>query len=207
MHRHVIRPAAAGLTLAVVLGIPGLQPRAGALPAPLPPAIDETRTRQPGPTAAAAAEPARSDSSGEAQIGARPTPSRWAPPLSPARVVAPFQAPEARWSAGHRGIDLVARPGQEVRAAGTGQVAFAGPVAGRGVLSIDHGGLRTTYEPVSASVVPGQWVDAGDPVGTVGTGTGHCGSGRCLHLGLRRGADYLDPMLLWGRTATRLRPW
>jgi murein DD-endopeptidase MepM/ murein hydrolase activator NlpD len=53
----------------------------------------------------------------------------------------------------------------------------------------------------------GDRVRAGQSIGTVGTGTGHCGSGRCLHLGLRRGREYLDPLLLLGRTSARLRPW
>ena len=94
-----------------------------------------------------------------------------------------------------------------MRAAGDGRVAFVGTLAGRGVITIDHGDLRTTYEPVEAEVALGERVRAGESIGTVGTGTGHCGSGRCLHLGLRRGREYLDPMLLLGRTSARLRPW
>jgi len=82
-----------------------------------------------------------------------------------------------------------------------------GPVAGRGVVSIDHGGLRTTYEPVDPGVHTGDVVRAGDRIGTVSTGTGHCGSGSCLHMGLRRGREYLDPLLLLGRASARLRPW
>lgn len=94
-----------------------------------------------------------------------------------------------------------------MHAAGTGRVVFAGTLAGRGVVSIDHGGLRTTYEPVLASVEVGQRVRVGAPIGVIAGGTGHCGSGWCLHLGVRRGRTYLDPMLLLGRTSARLRPW
>ncbi len=94
-----------------------------------------------------------------------------------------------------------------MRAAGTGRVVYAGTLAGRGVVSIDHGELRTTYEPVQVSVHVGQRVRVGDPIGVIATGSGHCGSGRCLHLGLRRDRTYLDPMLLLGRASARLRPW
>jgi murein DD-endopeptidase MepM/ murein hydrolase activator NlpD len=132
---------------------------------------------------------------------------RWRPPVTPVDVVAHFHPPAQRWLPGHRGVDLRTTVGARVRSAGAGRVAFAGTIAGRGVVTVDHGTLRTTYEPVEALVRPGERVAAGEVIGTVGTGTGHCGSGRCLHLGLRRGREYLDPMLLLGRASARLRPW
>jgi murein DD-endopeptidase MepM/ murein hydrolase activator NlpD len=131
----------------------------------------------------------------------------WRPPVTPVTVVRAFDPPAQRWLAGHRGVDLRTTLGARVRAAGAGRVAFAGVLAGRGVVTIDHGELRTTYEPVDPQVVPGQRVAAGETLGTIATGTGHCGTGRCLHLGLRRGRVYLDPMLLLGRSSARLRPW
>ncbi len=132
---------------------------------------------------------------------------RWRPPVTPVAVVRSFDPPAERWLPGHRGVDLRTAVGARVRAAGAGRVAFAGVLAGRGVVTIDHGELRTTYEPVDPEVVLGDRVAAGERIGTVGTGSGHCGSGRCLHLGLRRGRVYLDPMLLLGRASARLRPW
>ena len=132
---------------------------------------------------------------------------RWRPPVTPVVVVRHFDPPEQRWLPGHRGVDLRTSQGAPVRAAGDGRVAFAGILAGRGVITIDHGDLRTTYEPVDARAAVGERVHAGETIGTVGNGTGHCGSGRCLHLGLRRGREYLDPMLLLGRATARLRPW
>jgi murein DD-endopeptidase MepM/ murein hydrolase activator NlpD len=131
----------------------------------------------------------------------------WRPPVSPVFVVGHFDPPAQRWLPGHRGVDLRTAAGSRVRAAGDGRVTFAGTLAGRGVITIDHGELRKTYEPVDAQVVVGMRVDAGEVIGTVATGTGHCGSGRCLHLGLRRGREYLDPMLILGRASARLRPW
>jgi murein DD-endopeptidase MepM/ murein hydrolase activator NlpD len=141
-------------------------------------------------------------SAGVAQDG-----MRWRPPVTPVTVLRHFDPPEQRWLPGHRGVDLRTTPGAGVRAAGDGRVTFAGTLAGRGVVTVDHGELRTTYEPVDALVLVGERVRAGETIGTTGTGTGHCGSGRCLHLGLRRGREYLDPMLLLGRSSARLRPW
>ena len=82
-------------------------------------------------------------------------------------------------------------------AAGDGVVVFAGMVAGRPVVSIDHaGGLRTTYEPVDPSVGAGQAVARGSPIGTLTAGHEGCPAAACLHWGLRRGETYLDPLLL-----------
>lgn len=114
---------------------------------------------------------------------------------SPA-VLREFDPPQERWGAGHRGVDLAARPGQPVLATADGRVTFAGLVAGKPVLVVDHGGVRSTYEPVLASVALGQRVRRGQVVGEVGRAS-HCPDG-CLHWGLKRGADYLDPLSLLG---------
>ena len=75
-------------------------------------------------------------------------------------VLRSFDPPDQPWLGGHRGVDLDSPPYTPVRAAGSGTVVFAGRLAGRGVVSVDHpDGLRTTYEPVDA------WVSAGEPVG------------------------------------------
>jgi murein DD-endopeptidase MepM/ murein hydrolase activator NlpD len=94
-----------------------------------------------------------------------------------------------------------------VLAAGDGTVAFAGMVAGRPVVSIDHaGGLRTTYEPVDASVGAGQPVVRGSPIGTLTVGHAGCPVAACLHWGARLGEAYLDPMSLLGAPQIRLLP-
>jgi murein DD-endopeptidase MepM/ murein hydrolase activator NlpD len=82
-------------------------------------------------------------------------------------------------------------------------VAFAGSVGGRGVVSIDHDNMRTTYEPVAAQVAAGQRVSLGQPIGRV-SGGGHC-AGRCLHWGLRQEDTYFDPLLLLGRAGGPIR--
>ena len=48
-----------------------------------------------------------------------------------------------------------ARPGQPVHTALAGTVTYAGLLAGRGVVVVDHGATRTTYEPVTAAVAVG----------------------------------------------------
>jgi murein DD-endopeptidase MepM/ murein hydrolase activator NlpD len=128
-------------------------------------------------------------------------------PLAPPSVVRRFDPPPQPWLAGHRGVDLAAPSGAVVRAAGAGTVIFAGQVAGRGVLSVVHaGGLRTTYEPVTATVVVGEVVTTGAPLGTLDAGHPGCPVAACLHWGLRRGDLYLDPLALLGLGRVRLLP-
>ncbi len=118
----------------------------------------------------------------------------------PGPVLRGFDPPAHDWLPGHRGVDLAAPVGSGVRAAASGRVSVAQVIAGRGVVTIVHGELRTTYEPVRASVRVGQRVDAGDVIGTVQAG--HCAAG-CLHFGLKRGDEYLDPL---GGSDVRLLP-
>ncbi|GMA31798.1 murein hydrolase activator EnvC family protein [Litorihabitans aurantiacus] len=92
-------------------------------------------------------------------------------PLDPPSVVRPFDEPPQPWLAGHRGADLAGVPGAPVRAAADGVVAFAGSVAGKPVVSVDHAdGIRTTYEPVEAVVTRGAAVARGDVIGTLAAG-------------------------------------
>jgi murein DD-endopeptidase MepM/ murein hydrolase activator NlpD len=123
-------------------------------------------------------------------------------------VSRPFDPPPTPYAAGHRGVDLLAAAGSPVLAAGAGVVAFAGMVAGRPVVSVDHaGGLRTTYEPVQPVVAAGQAVARGSTLGTLGTGHAGCPGESCLHWGLRRGEVYLDPLVLLRPPRVRLLPW
>lgn len=134
-------------------------------------------------------------------------PPRWVAPLAPPLVVArDFHPPAERWLPGHRGVDLLAAPGSTVSAARGGVVTFAGWVAGRGVVVISHGPLRTTYEPVKPLVTVGLRLTAGHPIGTLSVTGGHCPPKACLHWGLRRGDTYLDPMALLEAPALRLLP-
>ena len=163
-------------------------------PAPVVSRAAPSRPAAPSPVSAVASPPALDRAS---TAGSRPV-SRWGWPLSsrPA-VLRRFDPPEQLWSAGQRGVDLAAQPGQPVLAAADGVVAFAGTVAGRGVVSVRHrGGWRTTYEPLSPVVSAGQPVRRGDRLGVVATTAGHCAPATCLHWGALFGPDYRDPLAL-----------
>ncbi|KAF3467740.1 M23 family metallopeptidase [Streptomyces sp. Tu 3180] len=125
-------------------------------------------------------------------VGARP------------RVLRGWEPPATVYGRGHRGVDLAAAPGTPVRAVAAGRVSFAGRVAGRGVVSVELTGtgdppLRTTHEPVRASVDEGEEVAAGEVIGAVEPAGSHC-TAPCVHWGLLRDDVYLDPLIL-------LPPW
>ena len=97
----------------------------------------------------------------------------------------------------------------DVRAAGDGEVAFVGVVAGTPVVSIAHpNGLRTTYQPVDARVALGEQVSEGQTIGTLARTTSqfareHSG----LHWGALTGPDaYIDPLTLLDAPRIRLKP-
>ena len=123
-------------------------------------------------------------------------------------VVRPFDQPEHPYGPGHRGVDLGGGNGQQVLAAGAGIVAFAGLVAGTPVISVDHpNGLRTTYEPAVAVVVAGQPIARGQQIGVLLAGHHpDCQPAACLHWGVRRGQEYLDPLWLLAPGRVRLLP-
>lgn len=132
----------------------------------------------------------------------------WGWPLDPRpRVVSGFDPPDSPWSAGHRGADLLGTPGEPVLAMAAGEVVFAGVVAGRGVVVVRHGALRSTYEPVTATVRVGSAVAAGAVVGLLQLVGSHCLPDACLHVGLRRGDAYLDPLARLGPLPVVLLPW
>jgi murein DD-endopeptidase MepM/ murein hydrolase activator NlpD len=129
-------------------------------------------------------------------------------PLDPKPVVVSgFDPPASPWGPGHRGVDLLGRAGQPVRAALAGRVTFAGTLAGRGVVVVDHGATRTTYEPVAPTVTVGATVPTGGTLGALQAGASHCRPRACLHWGLLRGEEYLDPLSLLGRGPVRLLPF
>jgi murein DD-endopeptidase MepM/ murein hydrolase activator NlpD len=115
-------------------------------------------------------------------------------------VLRPFEQPSSPYGAGHRGIDIGASAGTQVRAAAAGTVAFAGRVADGSFVSVEHpDGIRTTYSFLSkVGVRAGERVLRGTVLGA--SGDGHTGSGQPhLHFGARFAGEYIDPMLLLER--------
>ncbi|HEY6796844.1 MAG TPA: M23 family metallopeptidase [Kineosporiaceae bacterium] len=184
----VTRPTAAVDSPRPVAVVPG--PLVVSFP-PLPPPPGSTP-----PTPRASPSPSRpADAPGVP--GPPGSLGRYAWPLAPRpAVVRPFRLGPFRWSAGHRGVDLAARPGQPVLAAAAGRVSYAGPLADRSVVVVVHAdGVRTTYEPVDPAVRVGSVVAIGALLGVVAGSGSHCQPG-CLHWGALRGAEYVDPLTL-----------
>lgn len=186
------------LTAAVLLAPP--PPLFAAAP---PTADTRVPTGDPTEPTADVAVPDR-DATGPAADGTVPAVGRaWPVGLRP-RVLRGWEPPATVYGPGHRGVDLAAAPGTPVRAVAAGRVAFAGRVAGKGVVTVELTGtgdppLRTTYEPVTASVEEGEMVTPGEVIGTVDASGSHCAA-TCVHWGLRRADTYLDPLSL-------LPPW
>lgn len=100
----------------------------------------------------------------------------------------------------HNGVDVAAPQGTTIVAPAAGVVALAHPdmfYTGKTVM-IDHGlGLTSVYAHMdSITVVAGQVVDQGQPIGTVGQ-TGRA-TGAHLHWGLTWKGTHLDPRLAAG---------
>ena len=114
------------------------------------------------------------------------------PAVAPHPIIRPYIAPETPYSSGHRGIDIGMGLGSEVRSPLAGTVHFAGVVVDRPVLSIRHpGGLITSYEPITTSLLRGDTVERGELIGEVQPG--HC-TVPCLHFGVRLDGEYVSPL-------------
>jgi murein DD-endopeptidase MepM/ murein hydrolase activator NlpD len=158
-------------------GAPAVVPSSTPRPTPVP--VDADATPLPGPGTATTAD------ASTAQGATTTTPSapstRTTVPAAPTRLVWPVPGGSVSqyFHAGHLAVDIAAPYGNQVVAAQSGVVAWAGwrNNGGGFVVSIDHGnGMRTTYNHLGAVwVSAGQWVGAGQliaPVGCTGICTG-----------------------------------
>ena len=124
------------------------------------------------------------------------------------RITSPFgtrEHPGSGGSAMHEGIDIKAGPGEEIVAAASGSVAFAGRQQGYGnvVILYHGGGITTRYAHLFyACVRTGESVGAGERIGRAGKRGS--ATGTHLHFELRRGGVALDPApYLWLDSGTR----
>ena len=208
--RHRFRPvflqtalAVAALLCAVTLpsALPAPVPAAGSVPAGGHVYVSDGVGLQ-GSRGRSTGRPADT-SGGGSEGGSWQRLAAYAPPWSwplepPPTPVRRFDLPLQPWLAGHRGVDLAAAEGTTVLAPAAGRVVFTGWVVNRPVLTIDHGGgLRSSFEPVQASVTVGQMVGRGSPIGvavSVDEASGlHCRNA-CLHWGVRLQEDYVNPL-------------
>ncbi|MCF4122909.1 M23 family metallopeptidase [Antribacter sp. KLBMP9083] len=207
---RVVRSLVLVLVLALGTG-PAAASSGGVADAPVPAAQPAGMADAPVPAAAPAL-----GAGGQPSVAGQAT--GYVPPVPgvdpPHGVVRHFDPPEEDRGPGHRGVDLASAPGQAVVSPGPGVVTFAGQVAGRGVVVLTHpDGLRSSLEPVVASVPVGTAVAAGGPVASVegagfvgGAGASHCAPDTCVHWGVRRGERYLDPLTLLDRPVIVLLP-
>ena len=95
----------------------------------------------------------------------------------------------------HKGLDIAAPYGSDIRAAGKGKVAFAGRRGAYGnLVIIDHGyGITTYYAHASRLLVEeGQQVDKGEVIARIGS-TGRS-TGPHLHFEVRKNNEPIDPL-------------
>ena len=142
-----------------------------------------------------------------------PANSAWQLPLeAPFELINQYRQPNSDYSAGHRGVDYQVSLDQAILAPADGVVYFAGMVVNRSLLSIKHGSaISTEFEPVCATVSPGQAVLRGQIVAKVCDATvtyqQHCFAVRCLHFAMKLNGKYLSPLALIGRmNPSRLLP-
>ena len=116
------------------------------------------------------------------------------------RVLLGFQHRDGK---GHEGLDIAAKPGDMIRAAGTGKVVFAQKDSGRfgNLVVLDHGnGWRTRYGHLSRITVKlGDLVKTGERIGLAGS-SGSATSTE-LHFDILEDNEPVDPLaMLPGRT-------
>ena len=116
-----------------------------------------------------------------------------------APVIDPFRPPAHIGAPGNRGLEYGNPLFVGVFAAADGVASFAGMVAGRGVVSIEHSdGVRTTYTGMTTVwAETGRAVRQGEAVGL---------AGRNIHFGARIRDHYLDPQVLIDESEGSARP-
>jgi hypothetical protein len=126
----------------------------------------------------------------------------WSWPVDGA-LLRPFSLGDDPYAGGqHRGIDIAADVGGNVRAPAAGTVSFVGsvPNGGRAVtIRTGDGYAVTLLQLEAASVEEGAQIGEGDSLGTVGESRDSVTKAPHVHLGIRVAADehgYVDPLSL-----------
>lgn len=132
---------------------------------------------------------------------------------SNATVIDPFRAPECARCAGNRGIEYAVPANAVVRSGLRGEVVFVGMVANVRYVVVRASAdprVRVTYGGLAdVVVVQGEELRRGDALGTMGESDAH-GTGdergiARLHLGVRVGDQYMDPLVVARGSAAKPR--
>lgn len=132
---------------------------------------------------------------------------------SNATVIDPFRAPECARCAGNRGIEYAVPANAVVRSGLRGEVAFVGMVANVRYVVVRASAnpqVRVTYGGLADVVVgQGEVLRRGDALGTMGEsdarGSGDARGIARLHLGVRVGDEYMDPLVVARGSAAKPR--
>ena len=115
---------------------------------------------------------------------------------------ATYTSAEATSASTHRGVDLLADAGARVVAPWAGTVRFSGRVPAIGGGTVRAVTVETAHGDVTllplqdASVAKGDAVDEGEALGHLAEGGDGSDAATHLHVGIRRGDLYVDPMSL-----------
>lgn len=83
-------------------------------------------------------------------------------------LVKTFNPPDRPWLSGSRGVWLnLYNPQGTIESPCDGRVIYSAELAGRKVLSIDCGGIHSTFEPVVTTLHTGQSVTRGEQIASV----------------------------------------
>jgi murein DD-endopeptidase MepM/ murein hydrolase activator NlpD len=132
---------------------------------------------------------------------------------SNATVIDPFRAPECARCAGNRGIEYAVPANAVVRSGLRGEVVFVGMVANVRYVVVRASAnpqVRVTYGGLADVVVEqGEVLRRGDALGTMGEsdarGSGDARGIARLHLGVRVGDEYIDPLVVARGSAAKPR--
>ena len=147
--------------------------------------------------AAAVSDPASSNGMDQPESFGPAIPGVYRRPVERA-VSDPFRMENGPYGAGNFGLEYATLPGDPVLAIGSGIVSFAGSVAGRLAVTVQHpDGRRSSLTGLSSvAVQAGELVVQGQFLGRALRG---------LHLGLRERDRYVDPALFLGMIQRRAR--
>jgi murein DD-endopeptidase MepM/ murein hydrolase activator NlpD len=126
----------------------------------------------------------------------------WQFPTETRKITELFYMKDNQYEAGsHRGIDLDAAQDDELFAPFAGTISASGKVSGTPYVTIDHSGLKSTFQPAKlmSSIKKGDELTKGQEFATVDfagdTAPSHCTEESCVHWGVRDESDtYFNPL-------------